>query len=77
MSHHLLGPAETAALLEVSRQRLHQIIGGHDDFPAPAAVLAIGQVWHTEDIKAWMAAHPARRPGRPRKTEGGTDRGQH
>lgn len=59
----LLGVAEIAGRLGVSRQRVHQIRqrGG---FPAPVAQLASGDVWDAADIDAWIATW-VRRPGRP------------
>ena len=40
----------------VSRQRAYQITS-RADFPAPAADLAQGKIWLTEDVEAWMKAH--------------------
>ena len=55
MTHHLLGVAEIAVLLGVSRQRVHQL-AAHDDFPKPTAELSAGKVWDAGDIEAWRAA---------------------
>jgi predicted DNA-binding transcriptional regulator AlpA len=52
----LMGAAEIAALLGVSRQRIQQLIS-RPDFPRPAAVLAMGKVWHTDEVKAWARDH--------------------
>src|SRR5579884_1721110 len=59
MSHHLVGVAEVAAILGVSRQRVHQLIEA-GDFPAPEAELSAGKVWSREAVDAWRAAHPER-----------------
>lgn len=63
----VVGLAEIAELLGVSRQRAVQIVRDHADFPEPVADLASGRVWHRPSVDAWMAAHPDRKPGRPRK----------
>lgn len=57
--HHIVGPAEVAAMLGISRQRLHQIETEGDPkhpFPEPTAVLATGRVWETSDIVKWAKA---------------------
>jgi len=48
----LMGSAEIAELLAVSRQRVQQLIA-KPDFPAPVADLAMGKVWRVEDVRAW------------------------
>lgn len=50
--HHLVGPQEIAAMLGVSRQRVTQL-AARADFPQPVVVLAMGKVWHTEDVEEW------------------------
>lgn len=60
------GIAEIAELLGVSRQRAVQIVRDHADFPDPLAELASGRIWHRPSVEAWIAAHPDRKPGRPR-----------
>lgn len=50
--HHLMGSAEIAALLDVSRQRVQQLIA-QSDFPKPEAELAMGKVWERKKILAW------------------------
>ena len=56
--HHLIGAAEIARMLGVSRQRVQQIVA-KPDFPRPEAELAMGKVWSTEAVREW-----ARRSGR-------------
>lgn len=63
----LAGLTEVAELLGVSKQRAAVIVETYDDFPEPAAVLAAGRVWEEADVLAWLAAHPDRKPGRPRR----------
>lgn len=57
----LMGNAEVAAYLGVSRQRVLQL-AARDDFPRPVAVLKMGQVWQSDSIRAWAGARrpPAR-----------------
>lgn len=50
--HHLVGVAEIAELLKVTRQRVQQLTQ-RDDFPDPEAVLSAGKVWKRSDVEAW------------------------
>jgi prophage regulatory protein len=50
----VMGAAEIADRLRVTRQRAYQITSRRD-FPEPIAHLAMGQVWDTEDVEAWIA----------------------
>jgi predicted DNA-binding transcriptional regulator AlpA len=50
---------EVAEMLSVSRQRVHQLLRHHADFPAPVAELKAGKIWLKRDIVEW-----ARRSGR-------------
>ena len=52
MPDHLMGVAEIAALLDVSRQRVHQLTKT-DGFPEPTARLVGGWIWTREDVEAW------------------------
>lgn len=54
----VMGAAEIAERLGVTRQRAYQITARRD-FPEPIAHLAMGQVWDTRDVEAWIRA---RRP---------------
>ena len=51
--HHLVGLAEIAELLGISRQRADIIAKTHDDFPQPTAVLSAGRIWKREAVEAW------------------------
>lgn len=53
--HHLMGPAEIARLLGVSRQRVTQLTD-QPDFPKPTVSLAMGKVWLSSDVRAWAKA---------------------
>jgi predicted DNA-binding transcriptional regulator AlpA len=53
--HHLVGTAEIAEMLGVSRQRVHQL-SRREDFPAPVAVLSAGSIWEREAVDVWLAA---------------------
>jgi hypothetical protein len=68
--HHIrvpdpLGLSEIASILGVTRQRAWQITKSAD-FPAPAAVLASGPVWHKGDVARFLIS--PRRRGRPSRT---------
>jgi hypothetical protein len=52
----LMGAAEIAERLGVSRQRVQQLIQ-RPDWPAPIAVLKMGKIWRTRDIEAWIRKH--------------------
>jgi chromosome partitioning protein len=51
----LLGTAEVASLLSVSKQTLANWRARYPDFPQPMAELASGPVWDQSDIAAWAA----------------------
>jgi prophage regulatory protein len=57
----LVGVTEVKEMLRVSRQRVHQLVRDHEDFPEPVAELASGKIWLRRDIEQW-----ARRAGRIR-----------
>ena len=64
---HLVGVAEIAAMLGVSRQRVDQV-AAEVDFPKPVAVLAAGRVWRRVEVETWIDEHPRKRRGpRPSK----------
>lgn len=63
--HHLVGAAEAAELLGVTRQRLH-VLAKRPGFPEPVAVLAAGLIWEREAVEQWAREHgraPRPRPG--------------
>jgi predicted DNA-binding transcriptional regulator AlpA len=55
----LVGAAEVAEILGVSRQRVTQLTS-RPDFPAPVAVLAMGKVWTRDAVEAWAEARDKR-----------------
>lgn len=61
----LMGVAEAAKYLSVSRQRF-SVLEQRKDFPRPAAELACGRIWLAKDIQLWNIKHP-RVNGRPPK----------
>lgn len=65
MTHHLVGVAEIAEMLGVTRQRVNRMVQTIPDFPAPEAELSAGRVWKRSLIEAWIEGHPDRKPGRP------------
>ena len=60
---------EVAAMLGVTRQRAAQIVADYADFPEHVVELAGRRGWDDDAVRAWIAKHPNRRPGRPRKAE--------
>ena len=54
MTHHLVGVAEIAKMLGVSRQRVNQLLNTDDDFPVPEVELIAGRVWKRADVEAWI-----------------------
>ncbi|HEV3231792.1 MAG TPA: hypothetical protein VG245_06030 [Candidatus Dormibacteraeota bacterium] len=66
----LVGVAELATLLGVSRQRVSQL-GDSNAFPRPVAQLAAGPVWLRQHVGRFVETWN-RQPGRPRKAALGT-----
>ena len=62
----LLGIAEIASSLRVTKQRASQI-SRSDSFPKPFAELASGPVWFEPDVERFLTTW-TRKPGRPSKT---------
>lgn len=52
MPEHLVGIAEIADLLGVSRTRVHQL-RSEGAIPEPYDILAMGPVWLRVDIERW------------------------
>jgi predicted DNA-binding transcriptional regulator AlpA len=52
MPDHLMGLTEIAAMLGVSRQRVHQLAQS-EAFPEPVARLAAGMIWERAGVEAW------------------------
>lgn len=52
----LVGAAEIAELLGVTRQRVNQIVAEDPTFPEPVAELTAGRIWHRSDVVAWAVA---------------------
>lgn len=52
----LMGVAEIAVRLGVSRSRAAQIVNSKG-FPDPAAHLLMGVIWEASDVEAWIAKH--------------------
>jgi len=64
---NLVGAAEAALLLGVSRQRVGQL-AERPDFPAPIARLSAGPVWTRASIEAFDQSWSRKITGRPRKS---------
>ncbi len=67
--HHLMGMAEIAEMLGVSRQRVAQLIETYDDFPKPEVELTGGRVWSRTAVETWISTHPDRGPGRAAESD--------
>jgi predicted DNA-binding transcriptional regulator AlpA len=63
----LVGIPDIASMLDVSRQRVGQLIDTYADFPEASAVVGGRRLWTRAQVERWMAKHPERQPGRPRK----------
>ena len=55
----LAGLTEIADMLDLTRQRVDQIVRTDPTFPEPVAVITAGRIWRRADIERW-----ARRAGR-------------
>ena len=55
----LVGLTEIAEALDLSRQRVDQIVRSDPTFPEPVAVISAGRIWRRSDVERW-----ARRVGR-------------
>ena len=51
-----MGQYEIAERLGVTRQRVQQLTA-RPDWPEPKIVLAMGKVWASDDIEAWISDH--------------------
>ena len=60
----LVGASEAADLLDVSRQRIHQLHTGHPGFPAPVVKVRMGPLWTKASVEAFGRSW-SRKPGRP------------
>lgn len=61
----LVGVAEVAKLLGVTKQRASDLVHA-DHFPPPVATLAAGPIWRRSQLARFANSWP-RRPGRPRR----------
>lgn len=57
MPHHLVGVAEIAEMLGVTRQRVDALVRSYADFPPPEAELSAGRIWTRNAIEAWARKH--------------------
>ncbi len=55
VSRELVGLAEIAEMLGVTRQRVHQLTQT-PGFPAPVATLSAGRIYDREAVEAWARA---------------------
>ena len=52
----LVGIAEIAEIVGVTRQRVDQLSRTDQDFPQPVAEIRAGRIWARTDVLAWMEA---------------------
>ena len=52
----LVGIAEIAELLGLSRQRVHMIVRTRENFPPPAAALTAGMIWERDAVVEWAVS---------------------
>jgi predicted DNA-binding transcriptional regulator AlpA len=74
MSHHLVGVAEVAQILGISRQRVNVIVRTDPLFPRPVVKLAAGRIWNRAEVEAWatdsgrtLRSEATAEKGRPKK----------
>lgn len=53
----LVGTAEIARLLRLTRQRVQQLTRRDESFPAPVAKLSAGWIWRKADVEQWARDH--------------------
>jgi predicted DNA-binding transcriptional regulator AlpA len=70
MGRYLMGQAEIADRLGVTRQRVQQL-ANKPNWPEPFDVLAMGKVWWIKDIDEWIRQH---RPDLPVDERKGDDK---
>lgn len=70
MTEHLMGAAEVAKLLGVSRVRVHQIAATDPTFPKPIAELAAGRIWDRVTIEEWARQREKASPRSPDTAKG-------
>lgn len=61
----LVSAVEAAEMLQVSRQRVHELASNRVDFPSPLYNLRTGPLWKRDAIEAFNRSWN-RKPGRPR-----------
>lgn len=65
MTHHLVGAAEIAEMLAVTRQRVDAIARRDPTFPRPEVELASGRVWRRDEVESWAIGKGRAVPPRP------------
>lgn len=60
--HHLVGAAEIATMMGVSKERVRQLMEGFADFPRPEVELTAGRIWSRTAIEEWITTHRVQRP---------------
>lgn len=68
---NLVSAAEVAAMLDVSRQRVHQLAQSNSNFPLPMLRLKLGPLWDRIMIEEFNNSR-TRKAGRPKQVQTGT-----
>jgi prophage regulatory protein len=56
VAEELVGAAEIAQMLGITRQRVNRLATTSADFPEPLAELSAGRIWRREDVEGWAKA---------------------
>lgn len=56
----LVGVAEIAQMIGVTRQRVHELSRADLEFPEPVAELSAGRIWRKTDVESWMTSRDRR-----------------
>jgi FtsZ-interacting cell division protein YlmF len=59
----LVGVAEIAGMIGISRQRVNELVRTDPGFPEPEAELAAGRIWTKASVEAWMIARSRAKRG--------------
>lgn len=52
---YLVGVAEIAEMMGLTRQRVNQLVARDPPFPEPEAELSAGRIWKRANVEKWLA----------------------